>query len=289
MNLSWRMVQVWSEKLRRVWYLTDRVHLGLIAAGVAFYASLSIFPGIAALIALFGLMADPAVVETELQLLREVIPDDAYVLLADQVTRLLQAGRLTLGWTTALSVGIALWSARAGVGALIEGLNAIYGIPNRGGLWHMAFSLILTLVLIAMAIAAMLVVFVAPILIAYLPLSADMTGWLSLLRWITALVLMLGGLALVYRFGPNRRLRRSVFMTWGAVAVIALWLGASAGLSFYMSNFPSYNEVYGSIGAVVALMLWMYVSAYLVLLGAALNAVREGHGRMGARARRDHG
>jgi membrane protein len=141
--------------------------------------------------------------------------------------------------------------------------------------------LILTLVLIAMAMTAMLTVFVAPILIAFLPITPDTATWLTWLRWATALALMVGGLVLVYRVGPNRRLTRSVLMIWGAMPVVVLWLVASAGLSFYMSNFPAYNRVYGSIGAVVALMLWMYVSAYLVLLGAALNAVREGLDRTG--------
>jgi membrane protein len=272
----WRLARVWTEKALRVWWLTGRSHLGLIAAGVAFYASLAIFPGIAALIALFGLLADPAMVEAELNLLKDVIPDDAFVLLADQVNRLLLAGRQTLGWTTVLSLAIALWSARAGVSGLIGGLNAIYGTPNRNGIWHEIFSLLVTLTLIAMAITAMLTVFVAPILMAYLPVTPDTANWVTWLRWATALVLMVMGLVLIYRIGPNRRLQRPVLMIWGAMPVVVLWLIASAGLSFYMSNFPSYNQVYGSIGAVVALMLWMYVSAYLVLMGAALNAVREG-------------
>lgn len=274
-----RKRRVWVEKLRRIWVLTGRTHIGLISAGVAFYASFSIFPAIAALISIFGLVADPAVVQAELELLRELIPYDAYVLLEDQVTRLLTAGRQTLGWTTFLSVAIALWSARAGVGALVAGLNAVYDLPNRGGIRHMAFSLGLTLILIAMAVTAMLTVFVAPILIAYLPITPATSEILTLLRWATALVLMLGGLALIYRFGPNRRVTRSIFLMPGAILVIILWLITSAGLSFYMSNFPSYNQIYGSIGAIVALLLWLYVSAYLTLLGAALNAVREGHGR----------
>ena len=271
---------IWLERLRRVWRLTSRTHLDLIAAGVAFYAAFSIFPGIAALIALFGIFADPAVVEAELQLLREVIPHDAYVLIDDQVTALLSAGSMTLGWTTVLSVLIALWSARAGVGALVQGLNAIYAIPSRGGLGHLAFSVVMTLVLLVMSVAALTIVFVAPILLAYLPLDRGTAEMLTLLRWGTALALMLVGLALLYRFGPNRRVRRSIFMTPGALLVIVAWLGASAGLSFYMSNFPNYNQIYGSIGAVVALLLWLYLSAYLVLLGAAFNAVREGHDRI---------
>jgi len=272
-------MSIWIEKLLRIWRLTARTHLGLIAAGVAFYASFSIFPGIAALIALFGLVADPAVVESELALLRDVMPRDAYVLIGDQVNGLLTAGRTTLGWTTALSLAIAMWSARAGVGALVEGLNAIYATPNRSGFRHLVFSIIMTLLLLVMAVVALGIVFVAPILLAYLPLERSTADLLTVMRWGMAFVLMLAALAVLYRYGPNRRLQKAVFMAPGAVLVIVSWLGASGGLSLYMSNFPNYNQVYGSIGAVVALLLWLYVSAYLVLLGAAFNAVREGHDR----------
>jgi membrane protein len=111
----------------------------LIAAGIAFYTTLSIFPAIAALIAVFGLIADPTVVQGQLQLLSDVIPKDAYNLLADQVTNLLLVERKTLGWTTLFSIMTTIWSARAGGSALILGLNAIYDIPNRNGLPHLFF------------------------------------------------------------------------------------------------------------------------------------------------------
>lgn len=266
---------------RAVWTVSGRTHVGLIAAGVAFYGMFALFPGMAALIAVFGLISDPGVVRTELQLLHEVIPDQAFDLLSAQLERLLTASGTTLGWTTALSFAVALWSARAGVSAVVQGLNAIYDIPNRGGLRHEAVALAMTLALMAIAVTALLVVVVAPILIALVPPTPGTARVLQWLRWGAALVVLISGLGMVYRYGPNRTASGVVWMTPGAIVVVALWLAVSAGLSLYLSNFGAYNQVYGSIGAVIALLMWLYVSAYLVLMGAALNAVLERLGRAG--------
>lgn len=262
-------------KLWRVWGLADRTHLGLIAAGIAFFGIFAMFPSLAALIGIFGLMADPMVVESQLVLMEEFIPPDAYVLLQDQIQRLINAQTGTLGWATVLSTGIALWSARLGLASLVQGINAIHGIPNRGGIWHAVISITLTLSLVAIAILALFAVIVTPIILALLPLPPFMGWLLEALRWAVALVSFLMALGILYRFGPNGKVRMA-WVTPGAVLVIVLWLVASAGFSVYVSNFSSYNEVYGSIGAVIGMMTWLYITAYLILLGAALNVVLQG-------------
>lgn len=243
----------------------------LIAAGVAFYGMFSVFPAIAALIALFGLIADPAVVEAQLNLMREVIPDDVFGLLNGQVTRLLEAGRTTLGWATAVSVGVALWSARAGVGAMIRGINAVHGVPGRGGVHHILTALGLTLAIVAVAVVALFAVVLAPIALAFLPVETATARMLEAIRWAVGLGVVMVALAIFYRYAPNLRGRRPERVLPGIVVTLILWFAASWGLGSYLSRFADYNEVYGSIGAVIALLLWLYVSAYLVLFGAALN------------------
>jgi len=256
---------------RDVWEALWVQDLDLIAAGVAFYGLFSIFPAIAALIAIFGLWADPAVVESQLELMRDFIPGDVFALFQAQISGLLAAGSTTLGWASAVSLGVALWSARLGVGALIRGINAIHGSPARNGLRHLLATLTLTLWVIFMALVSMAAIVVAPIAIAFLPPNFPGAQFLEMLRWGTGLAAMMVSLAALYRFSPNRRDQPPHLVSIGALLVVVLWLGVSAGFSTYVSNFGRYNEIYGSIGAVIALLLWFYVTAYLILLGAVFN------------------
>jgi len=206
-----------------------------------------------------------------------IIPPDAYNLIASQVFRLVAAPSGALGWATGVSIALALWSCRAGVAALIGGLNAIAGQRMRSGIWQVIVALLLTFALVTLAIVALTVVVIVPILLAFIPV-ANSTAWLlEGIRWLIALGVLMLGLSLLYRFGPARIGNRGRWFTVGAFVVVVLWVAASAGLSYYLTNFASYNEVYGSIGAVIGLLLWLYVSAYLILLGAALNVEVHGY------------
>ena len=257
--------------LTAVWKTAGERHLGLIAAGVAFFGMFGIFPAIAATIAIFGLVADPIVIAEQLQLMQEIIPPDAYNLLSVQIERLVSAPSQQLGWATAVSIILALWSARAGVAALIGGLNAIAGHRMRNGIIQVLVAFVLTTFLVGMAIIAVVAVVIVPIVLAFVPIASS-TAWLiEGARWLVALGVILMALSILYRFGPARIGSRGRWITVGAVVVVVLWVLASAGLSFYLTNFASYNEVYGSIGAVIGMLLWLYISAYLILLGAALN------------------
>jgi len=229
------MVGTW-DVLYRVWVLSGHVHLGLIAAGVAFFGMFSIFPAIAAIIAIFGLLADPALVESQMVLLDDFIPADAYTLVQSQFDRLRSAQTETLGLATAISVMVALWSARAGVSALIQGLNAIHRRPNRHGVIHAIQAIIMTLVLILIAVTAVLTVIVVPIMLALVNLPTA-TGWLlEGLRWIVSLAVLMAALSLFYRYGPNRVRFGSGMVTPGAALVIVFWLGSSAGFSYYTQS-----------------------------------------------------
>ncbi len=265
-----KLMEIWRVGVA-VFATAGEKHLGLIAAGVAVFGMFGIFPGLAAIIAIFGLVADPVVISDQLSLMEDIIPDDAYRLIQTQINGLILAPAQTLGWASALSILLALWSCRAAVGALIGGLNAIAGQKQRNTFVQIIVALLLTFALVFLAIVAVNVVIVLPIIMAFLPLPAGTAWLLEGLRWAVALAVLMAGLGLLYRFGPVRIDRRGRWVTVGALVVVVVWIAASAGLSYYLTNFASYNEVYGSIGAVIGMMLWLYVSAYLILLGAALN------------------
>lgn len=259
----------------RLYRRTDQAELSLISAGVAFFGFLAIFPAVAAIIAIWGTAFDPNDIRTQIELLKGFVPHDAYSLLVAQVEGLLAVRGPQLGWTTFLSTILALWSARAGVAALIQGLNAIHHLPNRSGGRHQLRAVLLTLILLGLALAAMIVTVVAPFLINLLPLNLDDAFWLHYANLGLGLVLLLLCISIAYRAGPNFSTKRPPFFSWGLLLAVVLWATAARVFSIYLANFPSYNRVYGSIGAVAILMIWLYVSAYAVLLGAAFDAERH--------------
>lgn len=256
-----------------VWHATDDRHLGLIAAGVAFYAMLAIFPGMAATIAIWGLFADPEVMRDYLGEIHDVIPDAAYGIIETQLNALLAANTGTLGWTTAVSLAVALYSVHSGVSALIAGLNAIHASRRRAGFARHLGSLLLTLVLLAVFLTALALVVLVPLALNFVRLGPVEGFILGYLPWAVMFIVVMAVLGLFYRWGPNMDARLP-WITPGAVLAALLWAGASMAFSAYLANFGAYNRVYGSIGAVIALLMWLYISAYIVLLGAAVNAER---------------
>jgi membrane protein len=264
--------------LSALWVRTDRAEIDLIAAGVAFFGFLAIFPALAAVIALWGFASDPAVIRAQFAQLRGFLPGDAYSLISAQIESLLSANNRQLGWSSVFSLLLALWSARAGVAALIRGLNAIHHLPNRNGLWHQAQAVILTLVLVALVLTAMVAAVAGPLVIAWLDLGLGEALVLEVANITLGSALLILAIGLIYRLGPNRKDAPRLF-TRGLFLALVLWGLVSRGFAIYLANFHAYNQIYGSIGAVVALLMWFYLSAYAVLLGAAVDAERAARQR----------
>lgn len=256
----------------KVWQAMDDRNLGLIAAGVAFYSMLAVFPGMAATIAIWGFFADPNVMQGYLQLAREFMPAEAYAILEDQFSRLLAANVSTLGWTTAVSLAIGLYSAHSGVYALVTGLNAIHARAHREGIMRFVATVLLTLALIALILAALMTVVVVPTIVAFVPLGRMAGVIITLLPQAALFVVVLTVLGMFYRWAPNLPGERHGWFTPGAFVAASLWAITSIAFSLYLANFGTYNRIYGSIGAVIALLMWFYLSAYIVLFGGVLNA-----------------
>jgi membrane protein len=266
----------WGRVLGRVWTGIGRDHLSIIAAGVAFFATLAIFPAIAALIALYGLVADPEQVAQSLQAARPVLPPDVFRIIEDQVGALIAARPAGLGLASIASLVLTLWSARAGVTALMEGLNVVYReTDSRSLVVQYLLSLALTLIVIAVAIVALLAVVAVPASLHFIEIGA--LG--LLLAQVTPLLIL--GVAVVfvigalYRYGPHRATAQRRWVTAGAQLATFGWLLVSLALSVYVSRFANFNQTYGSLGAIIGLLFWLYASAFVVLLGAEVNAELE--------------
>lgn len=263
--------------LKDLWRLSDERELDLIAAGIAFYGFLALFPAATAVIAIWGSFADATLIRQELELARDYLPPDVWQLISDQIESLLAVQRGSLGLGTFLSLFLALWTARASVAALMRGLNAIHGLPNRAGHWHHLRALLLTLVMVGLAIAALMAAVVGPLALSFFPLGAFATLALEAVQLTLSLLIVVIGVALIYRLGLNRQIHHPLF-TRGILVAVVIWIAASRGLVIYLANFDTYNRIYGSIGAVAALLVWLYLSGYAILLGAAVDASRARRG-----------
>lgn len=264
--------------IRDLWQFTlaifermDKIHMGLIAAGVAFYAMFAVFPGLAALFALWGLWYDPQLIEQYIHTTDEFIPSAAADIIYGQINALIAAGRTQLGWTTAISFMIATISARAGVEALIRGLNAAYGVRSHSTIMGFLLAYALTLVIVGVVILGLAVIIVVPIAFNFLP-DVPLRNWLlSSLPWMAIFLIVMIVIGIMYRYGPNVKTPRTAIFTWGALFAALAWAAASFGFSVYLNNFNSYNRIYGSIGAVIALLMWFYLGGFSVMLGSLIN------------------
>lgn len=277
--------ELW-EFLVCVWTRVGDGHFGLIAAGVAFFAMFAVFPGLAAAIAVWGMFADPRVIQGYLSIAERFLPPEARTLVHDQVMGLISAPRTALQWTTILSLFIALYSARAGVSALVQGLDVVHRSKPRGWLWSWAVDFVLTGALIGALFVALVTVVVVPILLNFVQFGT-FEAWLTkVLPWGAMFLLVVTCLSILYRFGPNVPGGfRSPWISVGVLVASVAWAGVSIGFSVYLSNFNSYNVFYGSIGAVIILMMWLYLSVWSVLLGGAINAELDARMRMRAARR----
>jgi membrane protein len=266
----------WRDILWRVKDRIKRDNLSIIAAGVAFYALLAIFPGLIALVGLYGLMFDPHQVSDHLSSLTAVLPAEAAELIGEQLAEVTSMEKTSLGVGSIVAILLALWSASAGMRTLMTALDVAYAEEeNRGTFRFYGTSLLLTLGAVLGALIAIATIVAVPIAMDFLGLGETLENIVSYARWPLLAAVMLVGLAIVYRYGPDRAKPLWRWVSWGAVIATVLWIGGSALFSLYVTQFGDYNKTYGSMGAVVILMTWFLLTAYMFLIGAEINAEME--------------
>jgi membrane protein len=266
----------WRDILLRVKDETSKDNISMIAAGVAFYLMLAIFPMLAATVSIYGLVADPVDVQRNFEAVAGVIPEQARSIMIDQLTAVTSASGGQLGFGVVLSIGLTLWSASRGVIAMITALNIAYDEEERRSFIKLnAIALALTLALIVFMILTLAVVVGLPVVIGYLNLGETVEWTIRLARWPILAVAIIVALAVLYRYAPDRDAPRWRWVSSGAVVATVIWLLGSVAFSIYVSNFADYNKTYGTMGAVIILLLWFNLSSFAVLLGAELNAEME--------------
>jgi membrane protein len=266
----------WKDILLRVYSNISEHRVLALAAGMTYYSLLAIFPAIAALVAVYGLFADPTAITRHLDQVSGILPGGAVDVARDQLTRVASKGGGTLGMTFVIGLVISLWSANAAMKSLFDTLNIVYGEKEKRGFLKLnAVSLSFTLAGIVFVLAALSAVLVIPVVLNVVGLSSFADLMLRIARWPAMFVAVALGLALIYRYGPSREAPQWRWVTWGGAAAAVLWLVASALFSWYAASFGKFNETYGSLGAVIGFMTWLWISAIVILLGAELDAEME--------------
>ena len=251
-------------------------NLSVVAAGVAFYAMLAVFPALAALVSLYGLAIDPSDLGEQFLAVSGLLPADAADIINSQLQEIVTAADGSLGLGALLGLALTIWSSTKGVKALFMALNIAYDEQEERGFIKLNLMAIgFTLAGILLVIVLLTMIAGIPVVIQAMKLGPAVEWSLSILRWPLVALILIVAVGLLFRFGPSRRDAQMQWLTWGAAGATLLWIAGSMLFSWYVSSFGDYNKTYGALGAVIVLLMWFYISAYIVLLGAELNAELE--------------
>jgi membrane protein len=264
----------WRDIAKRTARSIKKDQVPLLGAGVAFYALLSLFPAIIAGVSIYGLVADPDTVRDQIDELTRMLSPETATILGTQIEEITGGAGGALGLATVVGILTALWSASSGMKALVTGVNLAYDErEGRKFVKLRGLALLLTL-------GAMVVLAVALFLIVGFPALADswptVLRWVaSVLRWVLLAALLVVGLAVLYRYAPDRDEPKWTWVSWGSGIATLLWVLASIGFSVYANSFGNYNKTYGALAGVIILMFWLFLTSFVVLVGAELNTEME--------------
>ncbi|WP_165357154.1 YihY/virulence factor BrkB family protein [Sphingosinicella sp. CPCC 101087] len=267
----------WKGILISTWKEAGEDNLGLVSAGVAFYAFLAFVPLLTAVVLSYGLVAEPASVVHHMDRLTELMPENAAQVVGDQLESMTATSGTRTGLALLLAIGIALYGASKGAAAVITALNIVFEVAESRGI------VARTLMALAMTAGAVITLILAIFAVSALNLAEqllpELGGAMQLLLKAVAFLMAASAvillLAMIYYWGPNRADAQWRWISAGSALATLVWLGATSGFGAYVANFTNYNATYGSLGAIIVFLTWLYLSAYIVLLGAELNSVLE--------------
>ncbi|WFR97845.1 YihY/virulence factor BrkB family protein [Rhizobium tumorigenes] len=264
-DVFWRVLHEVSE---------DRVTL--IAGGVTFYLLLALFPALAALVSLYGLVADPVTISENLGKLAGMLPPGAFDMFADQIKSLAEKRDSSLGLTFFFGLAVALWSTHNGTLAIFDAMNIAYEEKEKRGIIKLnVVAFCFTICGMLAAIVMIGLVALLPTVLSYIWLDQFKENALLLLRWPIVLVVVAATVLAIYRVGPSREPPKLRWMTWGALLTIIGLTAMSLGLSYYLSHFANYNATYGTLGALIGFLVWTWLSVTVLIVGGELNAELE--------------
>jgi membrane protein len=269
-------VRGWRQILVRAWKQSKDDNITMVAGSVAFFAFLAMFPGLIAVLTVYGLVADPAQARTQIREYTSALPQPSQQLVTEQLTELAQGSGGALSVSLVLSLLVALWIASTGTQNLMSAVNLAYNEPeDRGIVTLRALAVALTLGAAVFVLLALALVAAVPSALEALNLGPVGTVIAQAMRWLLLVALVAVALTIIYRVAPDRAAPRLRWVSVGALTATALWVLGNVAFSIFVNSFGRYNETYGTLAGVIVLMLWLYLTSYLVLLGAEINSEAE--------------
>jgi membrane protein len=265
----------WKDVFVRSKVAAKEDHVTLFGAGVALFGFLALVPALAAMLSIYGLVANPATIDNQLADSLSAAPAEVRDLISQQVRAI---GDASSGAIVTVVVGflLALWSASAGIKSLIEAINLAYDEDeSRGFVKLRGLALLFTLGAILFLVVAFAVIAFLPPLIGSTGLGTAGRLLISVLRFVVLFAGVLFAFAVLYRYAPDRDEPKWAWVTPGALFAAVMWIIASLLFSFYTANFGKYNETYGALAAIVVVILWLWISATVVIFGAEINCELE--------------
>jgi membrane protein len=261
-----------ADILRQTWKDIGRKDLSLVAAGVTYYLLVALFPALAALISVYGLVENPAGMTKDVQSLSGLLPPSIVRLANAALRELISASSRSLGLGAIIGIGIALYSGMRGMTGMMSALNIAYGqTETRGYVRFYSTALSLTVLIIASGLIALMLVSGLPALLSGTGVRSP-ARWMSLaIEWALLIVFVVGVVSVIYRYGPAGSKPQWKLASLGIITATILWLIGSILFSVYVHNFCRYSEVYGSLGLPLIILTWVWFSVFVVLFGAEIN------------------
>ncbi|MCW2337555.1 membrane protein [Sphingobium sp. B2D3A] len=270
--------KAWWAILKRIYVMIGFHNLSLLAAGVAFFSFLAFVPLIASIVLLYGLIGDPQIVASNVNLLRGFVPPEVLTILEEQLLAIVTTSKAAQGFGLVLALAFSIYGAMRSATAMIAALNIIYEEHETRNFFRttgVAAGITVGMVAVGVigTLAISLFTYAGRVLSDYIGSGSALI--IQFATWIFAGLLISLTFAVFYRYAPDRRAAKWRWLSVGSVLSTLLWVGITLGFGFYVANLTNYNATYGSLAAVVIFLMWLFLSAFAVLIGAEVNSEME--------------
>ena len=278
-DAPWRFsLRDWLRVLKQTTVEIEKDNVGVIAAGVAFFSMLAVFPLITACLSIFGYFADASAVEQQLGAVSGLLPKEAWEILDAQIKAVVSAPNTGLGIGIIFGLALALYSAGSGIRAMMRAMNVAYGErEKRGFVQFYALAIGLTVSVTLFMFGALAVIVGVPALLSFIRLDGAAQWLARFMPWIILISIFAFAVTTLYRIGPSRRPAKFRWIMPGVIFATLAWMSMSFLFSLFVAEFSTYNKTYGSLSAVIILLVWFWLTAFVVIVGAELNAELERH------------